>query len=124
MQKAKLDEFFSQPPTPEAGFLPHEEVLSVWKAKAALSVDEIAEKSWVPGDFAAPIKRKEIEFASGSKGSFIGQLNEKRQPHGVGRAIEDNGKMVEGQFQNGKPNGWGREYLDGVMFFEGLFKDG
>ena len=55
---------------------------------------------------------------------YHGQVNEENQPHGVGRMEwRRKGGVYEGQFLNGKRQGYGRLIWYDGSYYEGMFED-
>lgn len=60
----------------------------------------------------------------GQNGIYIGQVDENNKPDGIGREIQKDGSVYEGQFQNGIAHGWGREFYAGGRYYIGCWKLG
>lgn len=59
------------------------------------------------------------------KGSFyIGQIDKHNSPNGIGRYIQQDGSIFEGQFVDGEQSGWGREIYPGGRYYVGWWKNG
>ena len=55
--------------------------------------------------------------------SYFGQVNSENKKHGIGRECWVSGQIYEGEFKNGKADGWGRE-IDYNFYYEGMYKRG
>jgi len=60
-----------------------------------------------------------------SKGAvYIGQIDEFNEPNGIGRLIQQDGSIYEGQFVDGEQTGWGREIYAGGRYYIGWWQKG
>ena len=65
---------------------------------------------------------KTKHYKNGDK--YVGEINEKEEPHGRGTMCWKNGRRYEGQWKNGKKHGQGVEYgANGAVDFSGEWTD-
>jgi len=96
------------------------------------TMSSIPKSKWVelgPLDFG----RLELEITDGNgdqlrfvkmdmlSGTYIGTVNKLDQHHGCGRFIRDDNAIFEGQFSNGKLNGYARLIFPDGSWYEGQF---
>jgi hypothetical protein len=61
-------------------------------------------------------------YENGDK--YVGEINEREEPHGKGTMCWKNGRRYEGHWKNGKKNGLGVEYgANGALNFNGEWRD-
>ena len=59
---------------------------------------------------------------NGWGGGYFGQVDDQGVPHGLGRWCWHGSTIYEGQWDNGKFQGVGREIYDNASFYVGEFK--
>lgn len=76
----------------------------------------------VPETHLPPHFVETIHYKNGDK--YVGQVNDKGEPHGKGTMTWKNGRRYEGDWKNGKKDGSGIEYgANGAVNFMGDWKN-
>jgi len=115
--------------------LPNTPLSLITRLEESTSLQKINNPDYLPQDFVNEIEGKiqqyqkkhaskivEVVYPNGNK--YVGELNNQKEPHGVGSLWWADGDRYEGFWKNGLYEGEGMYYFGNGMKHYGFFKDG
>ena len=113
----RLQGFLNEKPEGHARIKPGKVALETWEKLGSLDFEMLIKDKLLKIEHD-PAKKKmplAINLNKDSYGVYLGQMDEDRKLHGIGRWVDQHGKIHEGQFMRGIPTGFIRRIHNAIV---------